>query len=278
MANMDNPSHGEQQANKSIAGELSKLFSALDLQIKKQPKEIAQVLTEFKNRCSVNLDRLIGAATASSRPQRLAALMVNHSITEGREEIITDTVAVLQSLFDTTSIKVGEDEYKLNQFMIATVNRGGEYQDSTISVDFILPGAIRDQLSKLATPATAGVQTGGEPSINRPPVSQAESAEAVVSSPDGAVGVSETKNVAFARMLPRLLNGIDAELARLITAAAQRTPGNGNIYVELPDGTDIKAVVADLFQRIGRLAYPQRCKVPGHGANAIQITVNNLSQ
>lgn len=54
------------------------------------------------------LTRSFGAAINSSEAQPLAVLMVDHFITDGREKIIIDTAATLQSLFDRISIKIGE--------------------------------------------------------------------------------------------------------------------------------------------------------------------------
>lgn len=271
MGNMDNPKYLEQQAGEPTVEERFAIFySALKDEItKKGDSGVGNLLKLFNDLCPPDkLTRSFGAAINSSEAQPLAVLMVDHFITDGREKIIIDTAATLHSLFDRISIKIGEAKYSLNQFMIATVNGGEGHQDSSISVSFVLPSEIRDKLKQPAAAVAAAPQLKQQPQHAEP---QAESSEATADR-------NANKNAVFAEMLPQLLIGVDPKLAELIEEAVQRTPGSGNIYVELPDGTDIKAVVADLFQRIGRLAYPQRCKVPGHGANAIQITVNNLSQ
>ncbi|MBP7774334.1 hypothetical protein KA078_00940 [Candidatus Woesebacteria bacterium] len=270
MGNMDNPNYLEQQAGEPTVEERFAIFySALKDEItRKGDSGVGNLLKLFNDLCPPDkLTRSFGAAINSSEAQPLAVLMVDHFITDGREKIIIDTAATLQSLFDRISIKIGEAKYSLNQFMIATVNGGEGHQDSSISVSFVLPGEIRDKLKEPAAAVAAAPQLKQQP--------QPQHAELQAASLEATVDRNANKNAVFAEMLPQLLIGVDPKLAELIKQAVQRTPGSGNIYVELPVGMNKKEVRKQLNDRFGAVAFAQNYD---EGVNAIQITVNNLSQ
>lgn len=240
-----------------ITGQLRRFIDLIDLEIiiqKQKNKAIADLLSDFRQSCEGGLAVVVQSAIDSDKPQRLAVLSVDMSVKNERWRIINDTLGILRELIKEINLSLGKSSYNLNEFIMLEKEDSSGFDDETIIVDFVLPQSIRKQLSELDAPAAT--------------------AEPPAPSPLEVMDGKANKNAAFAKMLPRLLNGIDAELAELITAAAQRTPGSGNIYLELPLGMNRAAVLEDLRKRFGELAYPQKCKVPGHGANAIQITVS----